>query len=350
LTNSFDRWSNVYLNQTFSFETTWKGRFFYLVFLWFLVIEAAIDWDRVVDFQPRKRRTIAISLILALIPVIYILATNFFGLDLMLLNIGRYSFGIHSSNADLTPSDFLHFSWPLSVEYLVFTVFFMSAVWLAYKFRGLKIFSISFALLAGIGVAYMVDTIFPFGVFKPLQELALPTSATAAALFDALGYSVSMNYPIRLGESLLPGLTVTMGGRTASVSIAWACAGVQSLFLYVLIMAVFLKRTSISAYRKLSFFIIGLFGTFFVNVLRIFSIVVIMIQQGNEAGMVFHNTYGELYSFVWIFLFIMLVGCIERFMLVERTRNAWRKIYSYLCIVKNKLVLKFRPDGKKLPS
>jgi exosortase/archaeosortase family protein len=141
-----------------------------------------------------------------------------------------------------------------------------------------------------------------------------------------------------------------MGGRTASVSIAWACAGVQSLFLYVLIMAVFLKRTSISAYRKLSFFIIGLFGTFFVNVLRIFSIVVIMIQQGNEAGMVFHNTYGELYSFVWIFLFIMLVGCIERFMLVERTRNAWRKIYSYLCIVKNKLVLKFRPDGKKLPS
>jgi exosortase/archaeosortase family protein len=115
-------------------------------------------------------------------------------------------------------------------------------------------------------------------------------------------------------------------------------------------MAVFLKRTSISAYRKLSFFIIGLFGTFFVNVLRIFSIVVIMIQQGNEAGMVFHNTYGELYSFVWIFLFIMLVGCIERFMLVERTRNAWRKIYSYLCIVKNKLVLKFRPDGKKLPS
>jgi thaumarchaeosortase len=314
------------------------------------VTEAAMDWNRVVDFQPKKRRTIAISLILALIPVIYILATNFFGLDLLLLNIGRYSLGIHSSNADLTPSDFLHFSWPLSVEYLVFTVFFISAVWLAYKFRGLKIFSISFALLAGIGVAYMLDTIFPFGVFKPLQELALPTSATAAALFDALGYSVSMNYPIRLGESLLPGLTVTMGGRTASVSIAWACAGVQSLFLYVLIMAVFLKRTSISAYRKLSFFIIGLFGTFFVNVLRIFSIVVIMIQQGNEAGMVFHNTYGELYSFVWIFLFIMLVGCIERFMLVERTRNAWRKIYSHLCIVKNKLVLKFRPDGKKLPS
>ena len=348
-TNSFDRWSNVYLNQAFSFETTWKGRLFYLIFLWFLVIEAAMDWDKVVDFQPKKRRTIAISLLLALIPMVYILATNFFGLDSVLLNIGRYSLAIHSSNADLSPSDFLHFSWPLSVEYLVFAVFFMSAIWFAYKFRGLKIFSISFALLGGIGVAYMLDTIFPFGVFKPLQEFALPTSATAAALFDALGYSVSLNYPVRLGESLLPSLTVTMAGKTASVSIAWACAGVQSLFLYVLIMAVFLKKTTISAFRKVSFFTIGLFGTFFVNVLRIFSIVVIMIQQGNEAGMAFHNTYGELYSFVWIFLFILLIGCIERFMLVERTRSAYRRISSHLKTAKDRITSRLRP-AEKLPS
>ena len=349
-TNSFDHWDNVYLNQTFSFEVTWKGRLFFLMFLWILVIEAAMDWDRVVDFQPKRRRIIAISLILALIPMVYILATNFFGLDLELLKIGRYSLAIHSSNADFTPSDFLHLGWPLSLEYLVFTVFFMSAIWLAYELKGLKIFSISFALLGGIGVAYMLDTIFPFGVFKPLQELALPTSATAAALFDILGYSVRLNYPVQLGESLLPSLTVMMGGKTASVSIAWACAGVQSLFLYVLIMAVFFKKTSISAFRKLSFFIVGLFGTFFVNVLRVYSIIVIMIQQGNDAGMVFHNTYGELYSFIWIFLFILLVGCIQRFMLVERTRDAFRRISSHLRNAKNRLASRLRMKGKRLPE
>jgi thaumarchaeosortase len=349
-TNGFDPWSNTYLNQTFSFEVTWKGRLFYLMFLWILVIEAAMDWDRIVDFQPKKRRTIAISLILALIPMVYILATNFFGLDLALLKIGRYSLAIHSSNADSTPSDFLHLGWPLSLEYLVFAAFFISAIWLAYKSKGLKIFSISFALLGGIGIAYMLDTIFPFGVFRPLQEFALPTAATAAALFDVLGHSVRLNYPVQLGESLLPSLTVTMAGKTASVSIAWACAGVQSLFLYVLIMAVFFKRTSISAFRKLSFFIIGLFGTFFVNVLRVYSIIVIMIQQGHDAGMAFHNVYGELYSFVWIFLFILLVGCIQKFMLVERTRVALERISSHLGIAKDKLASRLRIKGKKLAS
>jgi hypothetical protein len=85
-----------------------------------------------------------------------------------------------------------------------------------------------------------------------------------------------------------------------------------------------------------------------VNVLRVFSIIVIMIQQGNEAGMAFHNTYGELYSFIWIFLYILLVGCIQRFMLVERTRDALRRIGSQLGNAKNKLWSKPGPDPEKL--
>jgi len=349
-TNSFDPWSNTYLNQNFSFEVTWKGRLFYLMFLWFLVIEAAMDWDKIVDSQPRNRRIIAISLIVALIPMVYILATNFFGLDLELLKIGRYSLSIHSSNADLTPSDFLHLGWPLSLEYLVFTVFFMSAITLAYKFRGLKVFSISFALLGGIGVAYMLDTLFPFGVFRPLQEFALPTAATATALFDILGYNVMMNFPYRLGESLLPSITVTVGPKIASVSIAWACAGVHSLLLYVLIIAVFFKKTTISAFRKLAYFIIGLFGTFFVNVLRVFSVILIMLESGNAAGMEFHNTWGELFSFVWIFLYILLIGVIQRFSLVERTQNVFHRIGSYLGTAKDRLVLRLRTPVKSASS
>ncbi len=342
LTDGFDPWRNTYLNENFSFDVTWKGRLFYLVFLWFLVIEAAMDWDKIVDFQPRNRRVIAISLVVALLPTFYVLATNFLGLDLELLKIGRYSLNIHSLNADLTPSDFLHLGWPLSVEYLVFAVFFMSAILFAYHSRGLKVFSISFALVGGIGVAYLLDTIFPFGVFRPLQTLALPTAATTAALFDVLGYSVMMSFPVRLGESLLPGLTVAMGGKTASVSIAWACAGVHSLLLYMLIISVFFKKTNISAFRKLAYFIVGLFGTFFVNVLRVFSIIMIMLEHGSAAGMSFHNTYGELYSFIWIFLFLLLIGIIQRFSLVERIQNAFHRVSSYLGNAKNKLALKIR--------
>ena len=349
-TNSFESWSNVFFNQSFVFELTWKGRMFLLVFLWLFLVESAVDWRKLVDEKPKNRNIILASLVLALIPMIYIIATNFLGLDLTILKIGHNIFGIRSVSGTNVPEDFLHLSWPISCEYIVFTVFFIGAVILAYKMKGLKTLSISLALLGGIGVAYLFDTIYPFGVFRPLQAFALPTSATAAALFDLLGYSVRLAFPAYGVEPPLPNLTVTMGGKTASVSIAWACAGVQSLLLYVLIILVFFKKADISPFRKLAYFVIGLFGTFFVNVLRIFSIVLIMLNSGNDAGMVFHNTYGEIYSVVWIFLFILLIGCIQRFMLVERTRHGFHRISSFLGAAKDKFLDKFRKSSDRTPS
>ena len=323
-TNSFEHWNNKFLNQTFSFDVTWKGRMFYLIFAWFLVLETAIGWQKIVDKRPTKQSLIAASLICALIPMIYVLATNFLGLDLAILKIG-HSIGIPSVYSDNTPSDFLHLQWPISVEYTVFVIFFLSAVVLAYKARGLKIFSISFAFLGAMSVAYMLDTLLPFGVFRPLQELALPVSATAAALFDILGYSVMLTYPVTAGGSMIPGLTVGLGAKVTSVSISWACSGIYSLLLYLLMMFIFFKRTNFSAFRKLLYFVIGLFGTFAVSVLRIYSIILINLQYGSNAGITFHNTYGELFGFIWIFAFILLIVCIERFTLVERTKSLFKR-------------------------
>ena len=105
----------------------------------------------------------------------------------------------------------------------------------------------------------------------------------------------------------------------------------------MIILVFFKKAEIISAFRKLVYFIIGLFGTFFVNVLRVMSILVIMLDSGSDAGMIFHNTYGEIYSVIWIFLYILLIGCIERFMLVERIRSVFQRIKSFLGNAKSKL-------------
>jgi exosortase/archaeosortase family protein len=349
-TNAFESWPNTFFNQNFLFELTWKGRLFLLVFLWIILVESAMDWNKFVDEKPKNRYIIIASLVCALIPTFYVLATNFFGLDLTVLRIGHDVFGILSVRGANEPWDFLHLHWPITCEYLVFAVFFISAVLLAYKTKGLKALSISFALLGGIGVAYMFDTIYPFGVFRPLQAFALPTAAVAAALFDLLGYTVRLVFPIYAAESSLPSLTVIMGGKSASATIAWACAGVQSLLLYVVIILVFFKKADISAFRKLAYFIIGLFGTFFVNVLRVFSILIIMLNYGNEAGTIFHNTYGEIYSVIWILLFILLIGCIQRFMLVERTKYAFHRIWSLLGTVKDKLFSRLKTVSGKPSS
>jgi len=336
-TESFESWRNMYFNENFVFELTWKGRMFLLVFLWILLVESVIDWKKLMEEKPESRSVMLASIVCAFVPTVYVLATSFFGFDLTVLRIGQEVFGIRSVTSANEPWDFLHLQWPISCEYLVFAVFFISAVMLAYRTRGLKSLSISLTLLGGIGVAYMFDTIYPFGIFRPLQAFALPTAAVAAALFDLLGYTVRLVFPVYSVESYLPALTVTAGERTASVTIAWACAGVQSLLLYLVIILVFFKKADISAFRKLAYFIIGLFGTFFVNVLRVFSILIVMLDSGKEAGEIFHNTYGEIYSVIWILLFILLIGFIERFMLVERMKHAFHRVSDYLGTAKNKI-------------
>jgi thaumarchaeosortase len=324
-TNSFQDWNNSFFNNSFTFDVTWKGRMFYLFFAWFLVMESAFGWQELNKNKTKKRILQCASLACAAIPTVYVLATNFFGLDLSVLGSG-IKFGIPAVYSDNTPSDFLHLFWPLSIEYLLFFAFFMAAVMLAYKPRGIKTYAISFSLIGAIGIAYLLDTVFPFGVLKPLQELALPTTATTAALFDLLGYNVMFSFPVRSADSMLPALSVNNGVSSATVTVSWACAGVYSLLLYVLIMLVFFKRTNITAFRKLLYFIIGLIGTFLSAVLRIFAIVLVYLYDGKAAGVTFHNTYGELFGFSWIFAFILMIVLIERFSLVEKTRGSMDKI------------------------
>jgi thaumarchaeosortase len=342
-TGAFESWHNTFFNDKFVFELTWIGRLFLLVFLWLFIVESVMDWKKIADEKPKNRYVIAASLILAALPLAYVVAVQFLGLDLTVLSIGRNVFGIGVAGAANESLEFLSYHWPISVEYMVFALFLSSAVFLAYKWKGLKALSISLVLLGGFGVAYLFDTIFPFGVFKPLAAFAVPTAATAAALFELLGYSVTMVYPVYSAGSALPSLTVHVGGESANVAIAWACAGVQSLLLYTLIILVFFKKSDISAFRKLAYFIIGAFGTFFVNVIRIYSIVMIMITEGQAAGMDYHDIYGELYAVIWILTYILVIGVIQRFMIVERVKAAFHRVYSRLGTAANKLISRNKP-------
>ena len=321
---------------------------FYLFFIWLIFMESLIYWSEFADAKPKNRLMIVASLVCAFAPTIYVIAINFFGLDLAILKAG-FDFGIRAITQEGRPWDFLYLQWPLSCEYIVLAAFFISAAVLAYGFKGLKFFSISFALIAGIGTAYMFDTIYPFGVFKPLQAFALPTAATAAAVLDLLGYGVSLGYDTILSfpqypaeYKYLPFIVISARGKSASVAIGWACAGVHSLLLYILIILVFFKKTEISSFRKLTYFVIGLFGTYFVNVLRICSILLIMLNYGQQAGMTFHDNYGELFFFTWIFAYIALITCIQRFMLVERIRNTFKRISLYFKEAKTTFASRFK--------
>jgi len=308
-------------NQRFMFDLTWKGRMFYVFFIWLLLLESILDWEVIVEKQQRFQNQFRVLLlcIFAAAPSIYVLSVNFFGLNQMILNLGQA--------LQIRPG-FINESWPLSVEYLILVLFFIFATWLAYGLGGLKSFSISLSLLAGMGVTYLVDTIWPYGTLKPMQLLAVPTAACATALLDLLGYNVALSYSSLVSSSeygFLPIITVREGGKIVRAGVGWPCAGVHSLFLFTLITLVFFKKTTMQRERKTIFFLIGAAGTYLTNIFRIASYFTISVHYGSKAGEVFHNSYGELYFIAWMLLYFIIIvviqsGKINRFTQAFRRR------------------------------
>ena len=316
-------------NQKFMFDLTWKGRMFYLFFMWLLLLESILDWEVIIEKQRtfQNRFRFLLTFILAAIPSVYILSVNFFGLNQTILNLGQ--------SLQIRPGSFINEHWPLSVEYLILTSFFIFATWLAYGLAGLKSLSISLSLLGGMSVIYLVDTIWPFGTFKLMELLAVPTAACATVLLDLLGYRVRLTFPFVSTPEYgsLPRIQVWKGGEYAYADIGWPCAGVHSLLLFTLITLVFFKKTTIQRERKIIFFLIGAAGTYLTNIFRIASYFTIRIHYGPKAAEVFHNSYGELYFIAWMLLYFIIIitiqsGKINRFIQTFRKRLKALRIYG----------------------
>jgi len=306
--------SNAEFNKLFYFLNTWKGRMFYIFFLWLLFLESIINWEEIVKAKPENYSRLLFSIIVVFTPLFYVLSVNFWGFDQFVLDLGR---GLGFSGLRLVKH------WVLSFEYSVFTFPFLIGIVLAYGKNGLKFFSVSLSLLIGVSIFYTLDTFYPEGTLKPLELLALPTAACAAALLDSMGYSFVFQYIP--GPKAMP--IITLNG-VYRIGIAWPCAGVHSLFLYLIIISLLFKKSSISNFRKLIYFIIGVVGTYFVNILRIASYFVILKNDGISAAEFFHRTTGELYFFFWMFAYILLIIVVERFTLVERIRLYVKKIFT----------------------
>jgi len=322
----------IFNNRGFYFDYTWKGRLFLLFFLWLFVLEYSLNLEKEpkkdLESKPRSRLKVIATFICAIIPIIYILSVNFLGFDQAVIKVGEIIRGEYWKANFGDWQHILTAAWPLSIEYLMFTVSFTATILLAYGKGGLKKFGISIGLIAGITAIYLTDTIFPYGVLKPLQLLALPTAACAAALLDLLGYAFALSFSPGLDS--IPIIRTQSEGQMVSIGIAWPCAGVHSLFLYMLIILLLFKKSNMSSFRKLLYFIVGAIGTYLVNVLRIITYFFIRINSGLTAAQTFHDTYGELLFVVWVLLYILLIIGIQKFRLAEKTIHGTQTLRNFL--------------------
>jgi thaumarchaeosortase len=200
-------------------------------------------------------------------------------------------------------------SMPLAIEYLVLCVLFLFTIGLSFGKKGLKDFFLPALFLIIVGVLYTIDNVFPYGSFTPFQMLVPTTTALAAGVLSLMGNTALAGTDPFTG---MPTLDVSGSLGNAKFSIAWPCAGIESLLIFTAVSLLFLKRMRVSWKAKISFFAFGAAITYFINVLRIATIFTIAQQYGVNSLLVqdFHFYYGPLYAMTWIVVYpiILMVG------------------------------------------
>lgn len=295
----------------YSFEMTWKGRTFYIFFLWLALMEIILSWDALQSIKANKLRSIrTIVLLLALLlPTVYLVASNYYGFTSRAIIDWSWRSGIDQPD------------WiPLDVEYFVLAALFTLIVWLQFGVKGLKNILISPVFLATIGTIYTIDNVYRYGSFTPFQVFVPTTAMLAERFLNFLGYQTQLN----LGGSM-PYLSAQVANSAQGwgAYIAWPCSGVESLLIYAVTILLFLKKSVFSFAQRVTYFMIGAVVTYSINVLRIATIFILAINTGGyyvgSEAQQFHDSYGQLYSIIWIISYPLII--IGSQALWERFRN-----------------------------
>jgi thaumarchaeosortase len=276
----------------------WKGRMFYLFFLWLLFVETIINWDRIAESKITKMRSVrtAVFIVALALPVLYITVANFAGLNNAIMDL--------ATHYNVVPQ-FVQFV-PLSIEYLVLTGLSILILSLYYGTRKTSNFAISMIFLGVIGIVYMIDTLYPWGRFAPFQIFAPTTTQLSASVLNLMGYRTSIVMQLFPNEGTLPVLTVQDAfGNTAIHPVAWVCSGVESLLIFSVTIPLFFKNSAIPWKHRVIYFTFGAVVTYFINALRIATIFILDINGGDWNT--FHNVYGMLYSMAWIMSYPFLI-------------------------------------------
>jgi hypothetical protein len=147
-------------------------------------MELILNWEELKSEKIVRAKSLgsALYIVSLLLPTIYVVAANYFGLNTAIFRLAT-SFNIEEHWANLIP---------LSTEYLVFAVLFASIVLLAYGFRGLKNYLLPIVFAGVIGVLYTIDNVYHWGTFTPFQIFVTPTTWLASKVLGLMGYTTQM--------------------------------------------------------------------------------------------------------------------------------------------------------------
>jgi exosortase/archaeosortase family protein len=236
----------------------------------------SLSWN-----QGRGGFLFAMAFIVAeLVGIKYVIPKNRFYLSIPLIaaTIAYFAFlpfGLHEYIMSLVDVfGVLEYSWGWLFDFAVMAAFVTSTLWILFGRKWFRIAPAGPIFLAGNAIILALDSFFPYDTLGPLQYI--------------VPYFVQAN--------------------------VWVITALDhSIIIYSLVMMAFLIKMNIPKNRKIIYFIIGIAGTIFVNMIRIFSLSVyaLKVTTDPEAWEEFHSVAGEIMFLPWLFIFLLLVTFIE---------------------------------------
>ena len=270
-----------------SFSMSWnQGRGGFLFGLAFIVAEIVG-----IRFIVSKRRLI-FGIPLAVATIIYF----------VLLDFGLHDYIINAAPAFNVQ---LIYSWEWFWDFLVITIFAISASILMFGKKWIRIVIAGPVFLAGSAIILSLDAFFPYDTLGPLQYFVPHLVQTNVWIINAFDLGVA---------TARDNLMFLQGDHGPfALQVFWPSAGVHSVVIYSLVMMAFLLKMNIKQNRKFMYFGLGILGTIIINLIRIFSLSVFALKVSTNPVEFeeYHSVAGEIMFLPWLFGFLLVVTIIE---------------------------------------
>ena len=270
-----------------SFSMSWnQGRGGFLFGLAFIVAEIIG-----VKFIVSKRRLI-FGIPLAVVTIIYF----------VLLDFGLHDYIINAAPAFNVQ---LIYSWEWFWDFLVITIFAISASILMFGKKWIRIVIAGPVFLGGSAIILSLDAFFPYDTLGPLQYFVPHLVQTNVWIINAFDLGVA---------TARDNLMFLQGDHGPfALQVFWPSAGVHSVVIYSLVMMAFLLKMNIKQNRKFMYFGLGILGTIIINMIRIFSLSVFALKVSTNPVefQEYHSVAGEIMFLPWLFAFLLVVTVIE---------------------------------------
>jgi exosortase/archaeosortase family protein len=136
--------------------------------------------------------------------------------------------------------------------------------------------------------------IYQYHAYTTLQNLVAPTEARMIA--TVLDYLLGVPTVIS-GSSL-----IVLGQPSLRIYVSWICVGWQSIAVYAASAVVGLSGPH-TMKSKLLVLVVGLEGTFLLNLLRETSVVLVNLYIGDLAAILYHTYGGTIIVVTWLIIF-----------------------------------------------